>query len=85
MGEEGTEEPQLIIVLDGSEGNPLNGSQRSIGAPIDVPRDIDQRCTLSHTEREQGHLCGGIDELIFQIGQTHRRDHTSSNKVSREE
>ena len=50
---------------------------------MDDPCDIDDRCAERLAEGEQGHLCGWIDRLIFQIGSTQSRDHAPIRYVKR--
>ena len=58
---------------------PFDGVDRLIEeSGIDQPIDTEQRCTIAQTHRVKSHLSSRIDELIFRIGRTHRRNDTTT-------
>ena len=54
-------------------------------ALIDSPGDVVDGCVERQALREESHLCGWIDELVFQIGNTQSRHHTAEIQNDRDE
>jgi hypothetical protein len=73
-----TEELIIIRGIHLSESSPLDDVRRYIHwSLIDIPCHIDKWCTVADANRVESHLCGWINELIFEVRRTHGRNNAT--------